>query len=50
MGEGNDRNSATDAYTAAQTINATNWAFINGNMDYNKCADTLNWKTKKTCD
>ena len=26
------------------------WAFLNGNMDYLRCADQLKWHSKKTCD
>lgn len=31
-------------------INATNWAVTNENMDYLRCASSLNWDTKTTCD
>ena len=26
------------------------WAFLNGNMDYLRCANQLRWYSKKTCD
>ncbi len=33
-----------------QEVMGTAWALTNGNLDYLKCAESLNWETKTTCD
>ncbi len=49
-GYGIDRNASTNAIKLDNDmIQATNWAVVNGNMDYLDCASSLNWETKLTC-
>ncbi len=39
-----------NAFNVSNYLYATNWVLTNGNMDYLKCAASLNWETKTTCD
>lgn len=50
FGYESDRNASTNAFIIGNDmIFATNWAIVNGNMDYLDCAASLNWETKLTC-
>ena len=49
-GKGGDRNPSTGAFTSSYTGHtATNWVIANGNMDYLRCADKLNWTNQTSC-
>ncbi len=48
-GRGLDRESNSAFKTSATSYNATNWAITNGNMDYLKCKDKLNWTNQTSC-
>ena len=48
-GKGLDRQSNGAFRTSAVSYNATNWAITNGNMDYLKCANQLNWTNQTSC-
>ncbi len=50
-GKGGDRNSSTGAFTSSYTghTTTTNWVITNGNMDYLRCADKLNWTNQTSC-
>ena len=49
-GKGRDRNPSTGAFTSSYTGHtATNWVIANGNMDYLRCADKLNWTNQTSC-
>lgn len=39
-----------DVFNVSNYLYATNWVLTNENMDYLKCAASLNWETKTTCD
>lgn len=41
---------ASNALSASNNINATNWAISVGNLDYLKCKNSLNWQNKTSCD
>lgn len=49
-GRGNDRGTNNALSLGGDNINGTNWAVSIGNLDYLKCASSLNWETKTTCD
>lgn len=44
----NDR-ATGDKLSLSDNIAGTNWAMTNGNLDYLKCADVLNWENKTSC-
>ena len=46
----NDFDLSEAAGSASANILGTAWALTNGNLDYLKCASSLNWETKTTCD
>lgn len=48
-GKNRDRQSNGAFKTSAVSYNATNWAITNGNMDYLKCANKLNWTNQTSC-
>ena len=48
-GKNLDRQSNGAFKTSAVSYNATNWAITNGNMDYLKCANKLNWTNQTSC-
>jgi len=48
-GYGSDRNSSNGALVLSSNYNATNWAITNGNMDYLKCKNKLNWTNQTSC-
>jgi type II secretory pathway pseudopilin PulG len=39
----------SNAFSVSNNINATNWAIVNDNLDYLKCASNLNWANKRSC-
>lgn len=48
-GQGSDIGT-NNAFSVSNNINATNWALHMGNLDYLKCASSLNWQNKTSCD
>lgn len=48
-GKNLDRQSNGAFKASAVSYNATNWAITNGNMDYLKCANKLNWTNQTSC-
>lgn len=50
-GKGLDRqsNGALKVFSSTARYRATNWAITNGNMDYLKCANKLNWTNQTSC-
>jgi len=48
-GRGADR-AGNNNISLSDNIMGTNWAITNGNLDYLKCAASLNWETKTSCD
>ena len=48
-GRGADR-ADNNNISLSDNIMGTNWAITNGNLDYLKCAASLNWETKTRCD
>ena len=48
-GRGSDR-ASDNKISLTDNINGTNWAVTVGNLDYLKCAASLNWETKTSCD
>lgn len=40
----------SNALSASNNINATNWAISVGNLDYLRCKNSLNWQNKTSCD
>jgi len=50
-GKGEDRDANNAFYvTNNNLLYATNWVLTNENMDYLRCAASLNWESKTTCD
>lgn len=48
---GQDKDVGTNnAFSVSNNINATNWALHMENLDYLKCASSLNWQNKTSCD
>ncbi len=47
-GQGSDIGT-NNAFSVSNNINATNWALHIGNLDYLKCASSLNWQSKTSC-
>lgn len=48
-GKGSDKNSSNGKYSGGNQENATNWVITNGNMDYLRCMDQLNWTNQTSC-
>ena len=49
-GKPTDRGTNNALSLSSDNINGTNWAVSIGNLDYLKCASSLNWETKTSCD
>lgn len=49
-GRGTDRGSGNALSLEDDNLNGTNWAVTIENLDYLKCANSLNWETKINCD
>lgn len=49
MGKGTDKDSNGKLKISGYGFDAANWVITNGNMDYLRCLDQLNWTNQTSC-
>ena len=49
FGKGSDIITSNGKYDGSSNEKASNWVITNGNMDYLRCADKLNWTNQTSC-